>query len=147
MGRASCCRRARRMHRVQPAVGSAYVSGRRPAADGRPARRRRRWPHLRRRARCPLPANCFGSGTFDACFLVGTDVTVPSGTSSVTGTRPLVLLATGTVTVTGTLDVASHSGSDGAGANSSACDPGFAPQDGAGGGAGGSFGTKGGDGC
>ena len=83
-----------------------------------------------------------------ACVIAGTTVTIPLGaTVTVTGTKPLVLLATQTLTIDGTLDVASKIVGDqvGAAANDAGCNAGTAP--GAlGGGAGGSFGAAGGNG-
>jgi hypothetical protein len=85
-----------------------------------------------------------------ACIIAGDTVTIAS--LSVTGSRPLVLVAQTSITVTGLLDVASHrdTGAVGAGAASSAdCKPfGSAPGMGppGGGGAGGGFMVPGGDG-
>jgi hypothetical protein len=84
-----------------------------------------------------------------ACFVVGESVTV--GAASVTGTRPLVLLAQNEIVVNTLLDVASHHGGKPAPASpSNACQPfGRIPQGGGigdGGGAGGSFMTRGGNG-
>ncbi|HEY5947663.1 MAG TPA: hypothetical protein VIV40_19300 [Kofleriaceae bacterium] len=47
-----------------------------------------------------------GSGQTASCFVVGTTVTVQNVT--VTGNRPLVIVATADINVTGQLDVASH---------------------------------------
>ena len=52
------------------------------------------------------PTNWIAAGQAPACFVVGTTVTVPNVT--VSGNRPLVLLASDTLNLTGTLDVASH---------------------------------------
>jgi hypothetical protein len=84
-----------------------------------------------------------------ACIIVGDTITV--GSASVTGSRPLVLVAQTSITVTGVLDAASHhAGAAGAGSASSAdCNPfGGAPGMGppGGGGAGGSFMLPGGGG-
>jgi hypothetical protein len=47
----------------------------------------------------------------DACVIVGASIEIPRGTTVVaTGSRPLVLLATDSITISGTLDAASHSG-------------------------------------
>ncbi|MEO6773181.1 MAG: hypothetical protein ABI467_09175 [Kofleriaceae bacterium] len=82
------------------------------------------------------------------CVVVATELTI-SGTVTAIGTKPLVLLATGTLQVDGTLDVASHRGGQtGAGAvatDATLCDPGTPPGNN-GGGAGGSFGAVGGNG-
>jgi hypothetical protein len=81
------------------------------------------------------------------CVIAATDLTIGAGTISAIGAKPLVLLATGTMTINGTIDVASHrGGQQGAASNDpSQCDAGTPP--GAnGGGAGGSFGGAGGHG-
>jgi hypothetical protein len=86
----------------------------------------------------------------EACIVVGGTVSVTS--LSVTGTRPLVLVAETSITVTGLLDVASHRSQNvvGAGASTATCAPFVAPPgigpSGAGGGAGGSFMFAGGTG-
>jgi hypothetical protein len=81
-----------------------------------------------------------------ACFIVADTMTV--GTTSVTGTRPLVLLAQTRIQIDNLLDVASHHNTAGAAAPSSACMAfGQNPSGGGGGGgAGGSFMTRGGNG-
>jgi hypothetical protein len=102
---------------------------------------------------------CIGSQAWvnnqqpDACFVVAANVTIQDAT--ITGSRPLVIVATDTLTITGKLDIASHNTSgvltNGPGvANppTGACG-GTVPEgdsDGGGGGAGGSFQTKGGNG-
>jgi hypothetical protein len=79
------------------------------------------------------------------CVIAGASISVPT-TVRVTGTRPLVLVATGTITIAGLLDASSkRAGQLGAAANPGACNAGTAPGTG-GGGAGGSRGNKGGDG-
>lgn len=82
------------------------------------------------------------------CVIATTDLTI-SGTVNAIGGKPLVLLATGTLSVDGTLDVASHrggqTGAGSVGANAQLCDPGTPPGNN-GGGAGGSFGARGGKG-
>ncbi|HEX5058858.1 MAG TPA: hypothetical protein VFV99_05830 [Kofleriaceae bacterium] len=94
------------------------------------------------------PAEWTTSGQPPACFVVGD--AIQTSKTVVTGSRPLVLLSSGTITI-GSLDLASHADSSatGPGADPSVCKP-FAanPQtgDGNGGGAAGSFMTKGGDG-
>jgi hypothetical protein len=88
------------------------------------------------------------------CVVMATDMTIMSGaTIRATGSRPLVLVAMGTLTVSGSVDVSSHAaGTTGAAANDVSCDPntGGLPQAAAantsGGGAGGSFGGTGGTG-
>jgi hypothetical protein len=111
------------------------------------------------------------SGGPALCVLAGTSITIAAGAtvravgvnpigSTASGTNPLVLIATDTITVSGTLDVSSHSsetvGGDpalGAGARTTAgCfatgvdGPAGAGSNGGGGAAGGSFGTVGGAG-
>lgn len=87
------------------------------------------------------------AGPSSVCVIAGSDVDVVAGTTmQATGSRPLVIVATGSITIEGTLSVASTSaGVIGAGADSCASGPGQ-PGQGAGGGAGGSFGTLGGAG-
>lgn len=84
-----------------------------------------------------------------ACFVVGTDIT-QSGTTKVTGSRPLVLVAAGTLTISGTLDASSRQGGSAGPANNLGCGAySVVPQSsliGGGGGAGGSFRTAGGNG-
>jgi hypothetical protein len=79
------------------------------------------------------------------CVVVGSDVTVSD--SVVSGMRPLVVLAAGSVHINGMLIVASRGSAMGAGANPSACEKGMpaeASGNGGGGGAGGSFSSFGG---
>ncbi len=85
------------------------------------------------------------------CVVAGTQIDV--GNLVAIGTRPLVLVSTGTITVAGALDVSSTGTRDGAGANFSLCAQApYAPTQaegdsgGGGGGAGGGFGTVGGSG-
>lgn len=88
----------------------------------------------------------------DACFVVAANITVGSTSLlQVTGSRPLVLLASDKITIAGTLDVASHLGAatGGPGTPDPACTAGTAPgtdSSGGGGGAGGTFIGKGGNG-
>lgn len=91
------------------------------------------------------------NGQPDACFIVGEQITV-TGALSVTGTRPLALIAPD-LTVMALLDVASHGATVGPAGNAAACaafvsDPaiGADPDNVGAGGAGGSFRTKGGNG-
>jgi hypothetical protein len=103
-------------------------------------------------APCSTIADWVGQTQPSACFVVGTDITLSSGTIAVDGSRPLVLVATGSVKIMGTLDVASHAiapAKIGPAANDSSCGTATAPgtsANGGGGGAGGSFMTKGGNG-
>jgi hypothetical protein len=91
-------------------------------------------------------------GTADGvCVVAATMIEVRSGaTLRATGLRPLVLLATSSIVVAGTLDAASHrGGTTGPGANPAACRIGTAPtlaNGSGGGGHGGTFATIGGDG-
>jgi hypothetical protein len=84
------------------------------------------------------------------CVIAGIDLAV--GNVRVTGSKPLVLIATNSLTVTGTLDVASHTAtpSRGAGGDPPSCEYGIPPNSGNNpetrGGAGGSFGGSGGRG-
>ena len=84
------------------------------------------------------------------CVLAGTTVSLPTGTFRATGSRPLVVVATTSMTIQGTLDVSSNrTGTAGAGAGTGACGTaaiGANDTGGGGGGAGGSFGGRGGDG-
>ena len=85
-----------------------------------------------------------------ACFVIGTAITIASGvTVAASGSRPLVLVATASITIAGTLDVASHQGGTaGPGANVGCGTSGTAPTGssmGGGGGAGGSFMSAGGN--
>lgn len=94
------------------------------------------------------PASWSGAGQPHACIIVGTTITGSSITA--TGNFPLVLVASDSISI-GSLDVSSHGGGadPGGGAGSTACmtaGVGTSSVNGAGGGAGGSFMTKGGDG-
>jgi hypothetical protein len=88
------------------------------------------------------------------CLVRATDMTIMAGvTITAQGSRPLVLVAMGTLTLSGTIDVSSHAGGiTGAAANDPACPISVvaqgqqAGQNTAGGGAGGSFGSAGGAG-
>ncbi len=88
------------------------------------------------------------TGGPSSCFVVGTSISVAA--TQVTGSKPLVLFATGAITVTGDLDVASHrGGTTGPGANTPCAAYTDNPLDstsGGGGGAGGTFRTAGGRG-
>ena len=91
------------------------------------------------------------SGATNYCVIAATTISVDV-TLRATGMKPLVLLASDTITVNARIDVGSHRGATpeiGAGANPSACTPGTAPGTGGGGGgggAGGSFAGLGGNG-
>jgi len=83
------------------------------------------------------------------CVVAASAITITgTGTLGAQGTRPLVLLSMSTITIAGTLDVASHIATlqdAGPGANATACLEGTAAAD-RGGGWGGSLGTRGGNG-
>ncbi len=87
-----------------------------------------------------------------ACVIAAGTIQVDAGTTfSATGSKPLVIAATGAVTINGTIDVASHRGviTVGAGGNDVGCAAGTPPTSvngTGGGGAGGSFGATGGNG-
>jgi hypothetical protein len=98
---------------------------------------------------CPQIVAGGANAVSDMCVFAGTTVTV--GNVVAIGSRPLVVIATGTLSVVGTLDVSSKTGNPrlGAGANPGTCITATGAGDdtgGGGGGAGGSFGTKGGAG-
>lgn len=91
------------------------------------------------------------NGGGDVCVLYFTGVNIANGgTLYIHGSRPVVLASATTVTIVGTLDVASRrSRADKSGAGNATCNFTTNPQNdigGAGGGAGGSFATKGGNG-
>jgi hypothetical protein len=89
-----------------------------------------------------------GGGTY--CVVSGVDLVMAN--VRVTGSKPLVLIATDRITISGVLDVASHTAtaSRGPGTDPTACDYGLPPGNGSNpetrGGAGGSFGGSGGRG-
>jgi len=99
----------------------------------------------------PLCAAYSATPEVDACVIAGSSITVPAGAIvRVTGAKPLILVAT-TIAIAGTLDVASHRiGLIGPGADVGPCVTDFvnptAPMGGSGGGWGGSFAARGGDG-
>lgn len=88
-----------------------------------------------------------------ACVVAGSSIIQGTGvTSTVTGTRPLILLSPGTISISGTLDLSSaRAGARGAGRDPTACAAQKAPPVASGGtgggGAGASFGGIGGDGA
>jgi len=98
------------------------------------------------------PTGWIAQGQPEACFVKGTTIT--TNIVSVTGSRPLVLVASGNLTVQGLLDVSSHRASNnqtsGPGSPYSGCAFAASPADsngnGGGGGAGGSFLSTGGNG-
>jgi hypothetical protein len=77
-------------------------------------------------AQCSTTAHWVDAAQPTACFITGTDI-VQSGTTVVDGTRPLVLVALGSLEVTGSIDASSHVGvtGTGPGADPAAC-PAFA---------------------
>ena len=85
------------------------------------------------------------AGSSDVCVIAAEALTI-SAPVTVTGMRPLVLLSLGALTISATLDVASHRGSpSGAGGDGSPCDAGINPT-GSGGGQAATFGSTGGNG-
>lgn len=119
----------------------------------------------------PLPTGAVSIGDIDTdndtkcttlagsgiCAIVGDTLTIPAGdTSTITGSKPLMLIATTTIKVSGALDASSTNTGVVVGRHGAGSDPvptacgnlaaGTNSNDGAGGGAGGTFGTKGGDG-
>jgi hypothetical protein len=84
------------------------------------------------------------------CVVAAAGITIEAaGAIRAHGMKPLVLVSTTRLTLTGKVDVSSTGGQTpvrGAGANFNECGVGATPPDGAGGGFGGSFGAKGGDG-
>ena len=99
----------------------------------------------------PVPASWAAAGQPDACIIIGQRIDVTGTEVVVTGGRPLVLVASETITIAGILDVGSHRDptSVGPGSPSADCTTGQAPETenaGGGGGAGGSFMTEGGRG-
>jgi hypothetical protein len=99
-------------------------------------------------AACATNVHWMSASQPDSCFLAGTNVMLSDVT--LTGARPVVVVATGTVTVMGLVDASSHrAATTGAGTGSPACNaPDAAQEDteGGAGGAGGSYGTLGGNG-
>lgn len=85
------------------------------------------------------------AGSSNVCVIAANALTI-SAPVTVTGTRPLVLLSLSALTISETLNVASHRGSPGgAGGDASPCNAGVDPT-GSGGGQAGSFGSMGGNG-
>lgn len=95
----------------------------------------------------PLCSTNVVSGATTACVIAGDTVSLAAGlTLAATGSKPLIIVARNQITITGTLDVATHRfGPRGAGAAIGPCNAAGSPS-GGGGGAGGSFGGLGGDG-
>src|ERR1051325_3628758 len=96
------------------------------------------------------PEPWMANGQPAACFVVGTTISMGANVQ-VTGSRPLVLVATKTVSLGSLLDAAGHAGVPGPGGPATSCPtfPTPAPAsntNGGGGGAGASFSTKGGNG-
>jgi len=82
----------------------------------------------------------------DACVITGESIVIPAGsTVTATGGRRLILMSGGSITISGTLDAASHGGTPGPAADTGECQTNFVnPQTrGLGGGYGGSFGSAG----
>ncbi|MBS1119661.1 MAG: Calx-beta domain protein [Deltaproteobacteria bacterium] len=87
-----------------------------------------------------------------SCFVIAANVNVNGGGLRVAGSRPLVVFATGAITISAGLDAAAQGTADGPGGPSAACKAfaGAGPQNnsnGGGAGAGASFMSKGGDGA
>ena len=99
---------------------------------------------------CSTTATWVSNTQPDACFVVGTSISSGGGITTVTGSKPIVLLATTTISMTKTIDVSSRRGTNiGPAANYNLCDvfvntPGAGNGGGGGGGAGGTFMTQGG---
>lgn len=99
---------------------------------------------------CPGEVIAQPGGGPELCVIAATQISV-SATVTVTGARPLMLLATDSIAIPGVLDVSSarNPARAGAGANFSGCAAGTLPTStsgAAGGGAGGTFGTRGANG-
>lgn len=107
-----------------------------------------------RDARClkAQPTGWLEAGQPNACFIVGDTIAIDGGkTTTVTGSRPLVLVAHAQLSVAGLLDYAAHEGAPGAPRAAAECKaPGREPlgvsNGGSGGGAGASFLSRGGAG-
>jgi hypothetical protein len=94
-------------------------------------------------------ATLVGANANAWCVLAGSSITVTGGGFlAAVGSKPLVLVSTGTIAIQGALDVGSHRqfNSVGAAGNTAGCNAGSAPTVSSGGG-GGSFGGKGGNGA
>jgi hypothetical protein len=99
----------------------------------------------------PMCQTLAQTGGPPACLIYAAGVTIEGGASlTAIGTRPLVIVSTAAVDISGLVDVSSRRGGQtGAGANAADCAAMRAPEPdlgGAGGGAGGSFAAAGGDG-
>lgn len=90
------------------------------------------------------------AGGVNVCLIYATAVVIDgSATLTATGQRPLAIASTSTLTLEGTIDVGSHGGQQGPGADTAECSFAGMPANdtgGGGGGAGGSFTLAGGDG-
>ena len=100
-------------------------------------------------ATCSTAAHWVAASQPDVCFIVGASISANNVTA--VGTRPIVLVATGSISFSGTFDVSSHRIGPvlGAGFRQTGCDPAtpaVLDVNGGGGGAGGTFGTIGGNG-
>ena len=82
------------------------------------------------------------------CAIAAQTIDIASGaTVAAHGSKPLVLVAVDSITISGALDASSHrGGATGPGADLAGCDAGTAPNAAGGGGAGGTFGLRGGNG-
>src|SRR5688572_4326492 len=82
------------------------------------------------------------TGGIETCVLAGTTVALPTGVFRAVGPRPLVIVASQTITINGTISVASIRGmGGGAGASTAVCPTPNQGQDDGGGGGGGAGGT------
>lgn len=97
------------------------------------------------------PSPWIAAGQPESCFIIGTSISI-TGMARVVGARPLVLVASNAISISGTLDASTKRGEakSGPGAPAASCrsftqDP-EANSSGPAGGAGGTFMTKGGDG-
>jgi len=101
-------------------------------------------------SRCLPPGAYTTQPVVDACVIAGQSILIPSGnTIAVTGARRLIVLAAGSLTITGTLDAASHrSGHAGPAADTGPCPTATSPTTATegGGGWGATFGRPGGNG-
>ena len=107
-------------------------------------------------ARCVDYRLAPGAPAVDACVIAGTSIVIEgNNTVEVTGRRPLILLSTSSITISGVLDAASHrtspSSKTGPGADAPQCsatvtDPTVGASNNGGGGRGGTFGATGGNG-
>lgn len=94
---------------------------------------------------CTVVGGSINNGPINGVCVVVADTISISSSLRATGPRPLILVATKTFEIDGTIDVSSHEGSEGAGVSTTVCQSGPGPSD-LGGGAGGTFTGQGGGG-